>query len=81
VFARVVTAQAGPQGFDEIIALAERQLPKARQRPGFQGFNVLTNDETGNVMIISLWATREQMNDFSQGTASGVHNEGTRRRA
>jgi hypothetical protein len=29
MFARVITAQAGPEGFDSIIELAERQLPAA----------------------------------------------------
>jgi hypothetical protein len=38
MFARVITAQAGAEGFDNLISLAEQQLPAARQRPGFQGF-------------------------------------------
>jgi hypothetical protein len=37
MFARVITAQAGAEGFDNIIGLAEQQLPAARQRPGFSG--------------------------------------------
>jgi heme-degrading monooxygenase HmoA len=61
VFARVITAQAGPQGFDSFIDLARGQLPVASRQPGFKGFYVLTNAETGKVMIISLWQTREQM--------------------
>jgi len=61
MFARVITAQAGPQGFDSFIGLAREQLPGASQQPGFNGFYVLTNAETGKVMIISLWETREQM--------------------
>jgi heme-degrading monooxygenase HmoA len=61
MFARVITAQAGPQGFDGLIGLARDQLPGASQQPGFKGFYVLTSAETGKVMIISLWETREQM--------------------
>jgi hypothetical protein len=53
MFARVITAQAGPQGFDSFIGLAEEQLPGASQQPGFEGFYVLTNAETGKVMIMS----------------------------
>jgi heme-degrading monooxygenase HmoA len=61
MFARVITAQAGPEGFDSFIGVAREQLPGASQQPGFNGFYVLTNAETGKVMIISLWETREQM--------------------
>ena len=61
MFARVITAQAGPEGFDSFVGLAREQLPGASQQPGFKGFYVLTNAEAGNIMIISLWETREQM--------------------
>ena len=61
MFARVITAQAGPQGFDSFLGIARDQLPGASQQPGFKGFYVLTNAETGDVMVISLWETREQM--------------------
>ena len=61
MFARVITAQAGPEGFDGFLGLARQQLPGASQQPGFRGYYVLTSDETGKVMIVSLWETREQM--------------------
>jgi hypothetical protein len=61
MFARVITAQAGPQGFDSFLGLAREQLPGASQQSGFKGFCVLTSAETGKVMIISLGETREQM--------------------
>jgi heme-degrading monooxygenase HmoA len=61
MFARVITAQTGPQGFDTFVGLAREQLPGASQQPGFKGCYLLTNAETGKVMTISLWATREQM--------------------
>jgi heme-degrading monooxygenase HmoA len=61
MFARVITAQAGPQGFDGIIGVAREQVPAASQQPGFLGFYLLTSAETGKVITISLWDTREQM--------------------
>ena len=61
MFARVITAQAGPQGFDGIVDLAAEQVPAASKQSGFKGFYLLTNAETGNVITISLWETREQM--------------------
>jgi heme-degrading monooxygenase HmoA len=76
MFARVITAQAGPRGFDDVIALAERQLPGAQERPGFKGFYALTDEDTGKVITISFWETREQMDQVTQGTAAGIHDDG-----
>lgn len=74
MFARVITAQAGAEGFDGAIRLAKQQLPSAREQPGFQGYYLLTDAETGKLVIISLWDTREQM-DAVAGP-SGIRNEG-----
>ena len=61
MFARVITAQAPTEGFDGTIRLVEQQLPGARQQPGFSGYYLLTDAETGRLVVISLWETREQM--------------------
>jgi uncharacterized protein len=60
-FARVVTAQAGAQGFGDFIRFAQQQLPSFRQQPGFKGFYLLTDAGTGKVITVSLWDSREQM--------------------
>ena len=81
MFARVITAQAGAEGFDGTIRLAEQQLPGARQQPGFKGYYLLTDAETGKLVIISLWETREQMDAVTAGAGpSGIreqHNPAT----
>jgi hypothetical protein len=46
MFARVITAKAGTDGFDGVIRLAQEQLPGARQLPGFKGYYVLTDAGT-----------------------------------
>ncbi len=77
MFARVITAQAGAEGFDGTIRLAEQQLPGARQLPGFKGYYLLTEAETGKVIIISLWETREEMDAVTAGAgASGIRDQG-----
>jgi heme-degrading monooxygenase HmoA len=76
MFARVITAQAGAEGFDGATRLAEQQLPGARQIPGFNGYYLLTNAETGKLVIISLWETREQMDAVTAGAgASGIRDQ------
>jgi len=78
MFARVITAQAGIQGFDNAISLVREQLPGARQQPGFKGFYLLTDADTGKFITISLWETREQMEAVAvQAGPSGIHNQGS----
>jgi heme-degrading monooxygenase HmoA len=76
MFARVITTQTGAEGFDKAIGLFQKQLPGARQRPGFEGFYVLTDADTGKLIIVSLWETREHMEAVSRGTANGIHDQG-----
>jgi heme-degrading monooxygenase HmoA len=76
MFARVITAQVDENGSDNLIRLANQQLPGARQRPGFAGFFLLVNESTGKVINISLWRTREDMEAVAQGTPDGIHDEG-----
>jgi heme-degrading monooxygenase HmoA len=61
MFARVITAQVAADGFDGAIRVAQQQLPAARQQPGFKGFYLLADAETGKLMTISLWETREDL--------------------
>ena len=75
MFARVITAQAGTQGFDGFIRVAGEQLPAASQQPGFKGGSVLTDAESGKIMIISLWQTREQMEAVAGGRPSGIRDQ------
>lgn len=77
MFARVITAQAGPEGIDGAVRLAEQQLPVARQMPGFAGYYLLTDAETGKLVIVSLWETREQMDAVTVVAGpSGIRDEG-----
>jgi heme-degrading monooxygenase HmoA len=76
MFARVITAEAGAEGFDGVMNLAEAQLPMARRQPGFTGYYVLTDAGIGKVMVISLWETREQMEAVAGSRASGIRDEG-----
>jgi heme-degrading monooxygenase HmoA len=75
MFARVITAQAGAAGFDGAIRLFEQQLAGARP-PGFKGYYLLTDAETGKVVILSLWETREQMDAVTASAGpSGVRDQ------
>ena len=59
MFARVITAQTTPDGFDGFIRFAQEQLPGTQAQPGFKGCYLLTDRDTGNLVTISLWDTPE----------------------
>jgi len=59
VFARVITTQATPDGFDGFIGFVREQLPGVQDQQGFKGFYLLTDRDAGNLVIISLWDTLE----------------------
>ena len=74
MFARVVATQAAPDQLDGAITLAREQLPAAAGQPGFRGFYLLTDAETGKVMTISLWETLAQL-DAAEAEAAGIRRE------
>ena len=74
MFARVIATQATPDQLDGAITLAREQLPAAAGQPGFRGFYLLTDAETGKVMTISLWETREQL-DAVEAQAAAIRRE------
>jgi heme-degrading monooxygenase HmoA len=75
MFARVITARAGVEGFDGAVGLARQQLPGARQQPGLKGFYLLTDAETGKLVTISLWETIEQM-EAVEARAASIRDQG-----
>lgn len=74
MFARVIATQATTAQLDGAITLAREQLPAAAGQPGFRGFYLLTDAETGKVMTISLWETREQL-DAVEAQAAAIRRE------
>jgi heme-degrading monooxygenase HmoA len=74
VFARVITVQAPPDGFDGVIRFVQEQLPGAQAQPGFKGFYLLTDRDTGNVVTISLWDTQDDIRAL-EALAARVNSE------
>ena len=72
MFARVITAYAPAERFDDLIGYVRQQVPEAGQLPGFRGFYLLTDAGNGKVVTISLWGSREEMAAVSGG---GVRDE------
>ena len=59
MFAHVVTARAEAEGLDSLIGFTREQMPAIRQQPGFRGYYLLSDPQSGKLMTISLWETQE----------------------
>ena len=59
MFARVISAEVRAAQFDAVVSLARQELPAVRQQAGFREFYLLAGRETGQLITISLWESRE----------------------
>lgn len=57
MFARVITAEIGPEGIDGVVRVAQNKLASASEQQGFAGFYLLADREAGKLMTISLWSS------------------------
>jgi hypothetical protein len=61
-YARVVSARVAPERLDDLIrVLQEKVVPDAEAQPGFEGALTLSDPSTGKGMMITLWATPEDL--------------------
>lgn len=72
MYARVVSARAQLNMLDEAIEICQSMEPAWQQQKGFRGANLLVNRNTGNILSISTWATRA---DLDATEASGWYQE------
>jgi heme-degrading monooxygenase HmoA len=62
MYARVVSARVAPEQLDDLIRmLQEDVLPNAETQPGFEGAVTLSDPGTGKGMMITFWATPEDL--------------------
>ncbi len=61
MFAHVVTARAEAEDFDNLTRLVRDALPGIPQQPGFRGFYLLRDAQSGKLMTVSLWETEEDL--------------------
>jgi hypothetical protein len=62
MYARVVSARVAPERLDDLIrVLQEEVVPNAEMQPGFEGALTLSDPGTGKGMMITFWATPEEL--------------------
>ena len=69
MFAQVNSVQTATDELAGLIKWAEERLPAAREAPGFKGFYLLADRQSGKVVSISLWDSDD---DLRQHEARGA---------
>jgi heme-degrading monooxygenase HmoA len=73
MLARVINGQTTSGGLDKLILFAAEQLPGIQSQPGFKGFYLLTDRDTGGLVTISLWDTWEDIRALEAQAAQLTH--------
>ena len=69
MFARVQTVHQLAAKLDEMTEVARRQLPAARELPGFRGFTYLIDRDHAKAVVVSLWETEEDARQVEASAA------------
>jgi heme-degrading monooxygenase HmoA len=64
MFARVNSVQTATDKLAGLVKFSEEQLPAVREAPGFKGFYLLADRQSGEVVSISLWASDDDLRQF-----------------
>ena len=60
MFARVNSVQTATDKLAGLLKWIEERLPAAREAPGFRGFYLLADRQSGKVVSISLWDSEDR---------------------
>jgi heme-degrading monooxygenase HmoA len=64
MIARVNSAQLESDKLAGLIEFSEERFPDAREAPGFKGFYLLADRQSGKVVSISLWDSDDDLRQF-----------------
>ena len=61
MFARVNSVQTATEKLAGLVKFCEEGLPAFREAPGFKGFYLLADRQSGRVVTISLWDSDDDL--------------------
>ena len=64
MLARINSVQTAPDQIDGLVMWTGKQLPAAHEAPGFKGFYLLADRQSGKIVSISLWDSDEALRQF-----------------
>ena len=64
MFARVNSVQTAADKLAGLVRFSQEQLPAAHEAPGFKGFYLLADRQSGKIVSISLWDSADDLRQF-----------------
>jgi heme-degrading monooxygenase HmoA len=64
MFARVNSVQTATDQLAGLVKFCEERFPDAREAPGFKGFYLLADRQSGKLVSISLWDSEDDLRHF-----------------
>ena len=64
MFARVNSVQTATDKLAGLVKFVEERFPDAREAPGFKGFYLLADRQSGKLVTISLWDSDDDLRKF-----------------
>jgi heme-degrading monooxygenase HmoA len=64
MLARVNSLQTATGQLAALVRFAEEQIPAAGETPGFKGFYLLADRQSGKLVTISLWESGDDLRQF-----------------
>jgi heme-degrading monooxygenase HmoA len=78
MFAQVNSVQTATDKLAGLVKWADEQLPAFREAaPGFKGFYLLADRQSGKVITISLWDSEDDLRQNNEARGARVRQEAT----
>jgi heme-degrading monooxygenase HmoA len=75
MFAQVVSTEAESDKLAGLLTFCEEQLPGFREVPGFKGFYLLADRQSGKIVTISLWDSDDDLRRNNEGRGAQARQE------
>jgi heme-degrading monooxygenase HmoA len=64
MLARVNSVQTAADKLAGLVKFSQERFPDAREAPGFKGFYLLADRQSGKIVSISLWDSEDDLRQF-----------------
>lgn len=75
MFAQIASVEAATDKLAGLLTFCEEQLPSFREAPGFKGFYLLTDRQSGKIVTISLWDSHDDLRRNNEGRGAQARQE------
>ncbi len=75
MLARINSVQTATDKLEGLIKWAGEKFPDARETPGFKGFYLLADRQSGKIVSISLWESDDDLRQYNEARGAQVREE------